>query len=79
LLTTFQATTKLFGMRRSPDGQRIITASYDQTVRIWRVLTLDDIEQILSKWTSQEFALKEISRTIVRPFVFSNQIQLRSA
>jgi len=33
----------------SPDGQSIVTASYDQTARVWRVLTLDDIAQILTK------------------------------
>lgn len=31
----------------SPDGQRIVTSSYDQTARLWRVLTLADIEQIM--------------------------------
>ncbi len=33
----------------SPDGQRVFTASEDQTARIWQVLTLDDIERILAK------------------------------
>jgi WD40 repeat protein/DNA-binding winged helix-turn-helix (wHTH) protein len=33
----------------APDGQRIVTASLDQTARIWHILTLDDIERILSK------------------------------
>ena len=32
-----------------PDGKQIITASLDQTARIWEILTLDDIERILSK------------------------------
>jgi WD40 repeat protein len=31
----------------SPDGQYILTASLDQTARIWRVLTLDDMKKIL--------------------------------
>jgi WD40 repeat protein len=33
----------------SPDGQRIVTASQDQTARVWQILTLDDIERILAK------------------------------
>jgi len=33
----------------SPDGQPIVTARYDQTARIWHVLTLNDLEQILAK------------------------------
>ncbi len=33
----------------SLDSQRIVTASFDQTARIWQVLTLDDIEKILTQ------------------------------
>jgi WD40 repeat protein/DNA-binding winged helix-turn-helix (wHTH) protein len=33
----------------SPDGRRIVSVSTDQTARIWEILTLDDIERILSK------------------------------
>jgi len=33
----------------SLDGQRIVTASWDQTVRIWQVLTLDDLEKMLAE------------------------------
>ncbi len=33
----------------SPDGQFIVTASLDQTGRIWRVLTLDDLDALLTR------------------------------
>jgi WD40 repeat protein len=33
----------------SPDGQRIVTGGYDPTARVWRMLTLDDIAQMLAK------------------------------
>jgi WD40 repeat protein len=33
----------------SPDGKCILTSSYDQTARVWRLLTLDDIQNILVK------------------------------
>jgi WD40 repeat protein/DNA-binding winged helix-turn-helix (wHTH) protein len=33
----------------SPDSQYIVTASLDQTARIWRVLTLEDLDRILSQ------------------------------
>jgi WD40 repeat protein/DNA-binding winged helix-turn-helix (wHTH) protein len=32
-----------------PDGKRLVTTGMDQTARIWEILTLDDIERILSK------------------------------
>jgi WD40 repeat protein len=32
----------------SPDSQYIVTASLDQTARLWRVLTLEDLDRILS-------------------------------
>jgi WD40 repeat protein/DNA-binding winged helix-turn-helix (wHTH) protein len=33
----------------SPDSKRVLTTGNDQTARIWEILTLDDIERILSK------------------------------
>jgi WD40 repeat protein len=33
----------------SPDGQRIVTASDDHTARVFRVLTLHDIDELLAK------------------------------
>jgi WD40 repeat protein len=33
----------------SPDGHQIVTASYDNTARVWQLLTLHDVEQIIAK------------------------------
>lgn len=33
----------------SRDGQRVVTASLDQTARVWQIVTVDDIDRILSK------------------------------
>jgi WD40 repeat protein len=33
----------------SPDGQRIVTASYDGTARVYRVFLLSDLIQLLGK------------------------------
>jgi WD40 repeat protein len=33
----------------SPDGQRIVTASWDHTARIYRVVTLSDLAELLGK------------------------------
>ena len=30
-----------------PDGQRIVTATIDHTARVWRIVTLDDIDKLL--------------------------------
>jgi WD40 repeat protein/DNA-binding winged helix-turn-helix (wHTH) protein len=49
-LATLQGHSYLvFSARFSPDGRRILTGSYDQTARVWEILTLDDMERILSK------------------------------
>jgi WD40 repeat protein/DNA-binding winged helix-turn-helix (wHTH) protein len=50
LLTTLQGHKAIVvDANFSPDGRSIVTASYDLTARIWHILTLDDIERILSK------------------------------
>jgi WD40 repeat protein len=33
----------------SPDGQRIVTSSYDRTARVFRVVTLSEIAELLSQ------------------------------
>lgn len=33
----------------SPDGQRVVTASEDKTARVYRVVTLSDIAELLRK------------------------------
>jgi WD40 repeat protein len=32
----------------SPDGRRVLTASYEHTARIYRILTANEIDQLLS-------------------------------
>jgi WD40 repeat protein/DNA-binding winged helix-turn-helix (wHTH) protein len=50
LLVTLQGHTgTVWTASFSPDGTRIVTASDDQTARIWQVLTLDDIDKMLSQ------------------------------
>ncbi|HEY6270575.1 MAG TPA: WD40 repeat domain-containing protein [Terriglobales bacterium] len=38
-------TGHVFQARFSPEGRRIVTASDDNTARLWQVVTLDDIER----------------------------------
>jgi hypothetical protein len=33
----------------SPDGQRIVTASCDKTARVFRLVTLSEIAELLTK------------------------------
>jgi WD40 repeat protein len=33
----------------SPDGQRIVTASLDQTGRVWSLLTLQEVDAMLAR------------------------------
>jgi WD40 repeat protein len=50
LLATLQGhTSSLLSAAFSPDGQRIVTAGFDKAARVLRVVTLSEIDELLSK------------------------------
>jgi len=36
-------------LKFSPDGQRIVTASNDRTARVFRVVTLSEVAELLAR------------------------------
>jgi WD40 repeat protein len=50
LLATLQGHTDfVHSAKFSPDGHRIVTASYDKTARVFRVVALPEIAELLVK------------------------------